>query len=56
MEENNIISKRKIAIFSTVAIIISYIFSTLPNVAASYLMADYTESMTSEFRQLFESC
>ena len=56
MEENNIISKRKIAIFSTVAIIISYIFSTLSNVTISYLLADYTESMTSEFRQLFESC
>ena len=54
--EEKIINKRKIAIFASVAIIISYIFSALSNVTISYLLADYTESMTSEFRQLFESC
>ena len=54
--EEKLINKKRIAIFASVAIIISYIFTALSNVTVSYLMADYTESMTSEFRQLFESC
>ena len=54
--EEKLINKKRIAIFASVAIIISYIFTALSNVTISYLLADYTESMTSEFRQLFESC
>lgn len=54
--EEKIINKKKIAIFASVAIIISYIFSALSNVTVLYLMADYMESLTSELRQVFESC
>lgn len=54
--EEKIINKRKIAIFASVAIIISYIFTALSNVTISYLLADYGNSMTKELLQLFESC
>lgn len=54
--EEKIINKKKIAIFASVAIIISYIFTALSNVTISYLLADYGNSMTKERLQLFESC
>lgn len=54
--EEKIINKKKIAIFASAAIIISCIFTALSNVAISYLLADYGNSMTKERLQLFESC
>ena len=54
--EENMINKKKITVFSAVAIIISYVISSLSNVAMTYFLADHMDSITSELTQLFESC
>lgn len=54
--EENMINKRKIAVFSAVAIIISYGINALLNVVTAQFTSSHQESMTSELYQLFTYC